>query len=399
VTQLWDLIWSLSSLAVFWIVGAACFQAIENWTFWNALYFEGKLKSVGQLAGIEAEVREFQSSSAWLSVTETFRPRRREDECSLWYTVLQLCHSLQASSFVSNANCIWGNLVNLARIETVTGLLSTYSNHRVTIRERKRTDIAKSEAFTAHRDFVLAHRASFDRMVESRAGKSLRRRETESTGEVPEGDTRSQLPERDARSDTDVRSEATFDEESALIEYVLDHALRLEAIARRLLIDSLPRDSMARTILLADREVQLRDVDALGGDTQKIIRLASEEDRLIGHEAVSDGKSPAATAHDNLDAIRRYRQTFAGLVAGGARLQKLEGDQRLIFERTRRVEHMSTVDTRQAEDESRVSPSQPKDEETAHRFDLPLGEALKQKMRLLRAVLHAEKDLSKTYSA
>lgn len=42
VTQLWDLIWSLTSLTIFWIVGAACFQAIENWTFWNALYFESK---------------------------------------------------------------------------------------------------------------------------------------------------------------------------------------------------------------------------------------------------------------------------------------------------------------------------------------------------------------------
>lgn len=44
MTQIWDLVWSLSSLAIFWIVGAACFQAMEDWTFWNALYFESKLK-------------------------------------------------------------------------------------------------------------------------------------------------------------------------------------------------------------------------------------------------------------------------------------------------------------------------------------------------------------------
>lgn len=281
--------------------------------------------------------------------------------------------------------------------ETVTGLLSTYSNHRVTIRERERTDIAKSEAFTAHRDFVIAHRASFDRMVESRARQTRHRRETGSNGDMPAADASSGIPEWDASSETDAISEATFDEESALIEYVLDHALRLEAIARRLLIDSLPRDSLARTILLADREVQLRDVEAVGGDAQKIIRLASEEDRLIGKERGLNGNSPAAGAHDNLDAIRRYRQTFAGLVAGGARLQKLEGDQRLIFERTRRIERLAAIDSGQAEGGSQVSSSQHQDKNLTRTSELPFGERLKRKKRLLKAVLHAEKDLSKTH--
>ena len=40
MTQVWDLIWSLGSLTIFWVVGAACFQAMEGWTFWTALYFE-----------------------------------------------------------------------------------------------------------------------------------------------------------------------------------------------------------------------------------------------------------------------------------------------------------------------------------------------------------------------
>jgi potassium channel subfamily K len=43
ITQVWDLVWSLSSLTIFWVCGAAVFQACEpGWTFWNALYFEGK---------------------------------------------------------------------------------------------------------------------------------------------------------------------------------------------------------------------------------------------------------------------------------------------------------------------------------------------------------------------
>lgn len=301
---------------------------------------------------------------------------------------------------------LWKSYIIDSFTETVTGLLSTYSNHRVTIRERERTDIAKSKAFTAHRDFVMEHRASFDRMVENRASKSRHRRETQSTGDaMPEMDMRSAIAETDKRSvrselpETDMRSEATFDEETALIDYVLEHALRLEAIARWLLIDSLPRDSLARTILVADREVQLRDVQAVGGDPQKLIRLGTEEDRLIGNDLSLKGKSPTAGAHDNLDAIRRYRQTFAGLMAGGARLRKLEGDERLIFERTRRAERLATMDSQQAEDESRISSTQQKDKKTGYALDMPLGEALKQKKRILKAVLHAEKDLSKAYEA
>jgi len=40
VTQLWDLTWSLTSLTIFWVVGAAIFQALEPWSFWESLYFE-----------------------------------------------------------------------------------------------------------------------------------------------------------------------------------------------------------------------------------------------------------------------------------------------------------------------------------------------------------------------
>lgn len=48
VTQVWDLIWSLGSLAIFWVVGAACFQAMEGWTFWTALYFESEFEFIWQ---------------------------------------------------------------------------------------------------------------------------------------------------------------------------------------------------------------------------------------------------------------------------------------------------------------------------------------------------------------
>lgn len=251
--------------------------------------------------------------------------------------------------------------------ETVTGLLSTYSNHQVAMRERERTNVDQSPAFTAHRDFVLGHHESFERILEKKRNESR--------------------PKTDASPDTsteaDVISEATIDEEQALTEYVLDHALRMEAIARRLLIDTLPRGSLARTILLADREVQLRDVEAVGGDPQKLRRLATEEDPLAADPQFGSTKSPAGEVNDNLDAIRRYRETFAGLVAGGARLQKLEGEQKLIFERRRAPDKSSDS----AAQETHHPGWHPEHKLTA----LSRQERAQERKRLYSAIMHPEK--------
>jgi potassium channel subfamily K, other eukaryote len=41
MAEVWDLAWSLGSLIVFWMAGAAIFSAIEpGWTFGDALYFQ-----------------------------------------------------------------------------------------------------------------------------------------------------------------------------------------------------------------------------------------------------------------------------------------------------------------------------------------------------------------------
>ncbi|KAJ9106246.1 hypothetical protein QFC21_001391 [Naganishia friedmannii] len=292
ITQLWDLIWSLSSLTIFWY------------------------------------------------------SRRAVDS--------ELCHSHTP--------------------ETVTGLLSTYSNHHVTLRERERTNMTESAAFTAHRDFVAQHRKSFDSMLESRRSRFDR-------GARQSGD---------GNTETETISQATFDEQAALVEAVLNHALRLEAIARHLLIDTLPRDSIARTILLADREVQLRDVAAAGGDVKKIIDLAMESDRLIEEENEDPVNSPSASTNDNLDAIRRYRETFAGLVTSGARLQKLEGEERLIFERRRPISKTyTTTSSRNVEEGSRMSSMQ----RMESRQGLTSAEKFKQKKNLFRAIFQGEKEI------
>lgn len=190
-------------------------------------------------------------------------------------------------------------------------------------------------------------------------------------------------------TEPDTISQATFDEQAALVEAVLEHALRLEAIARCLLIETLPRDSMARTILLADREVQLRDVEAAGGDTKKIIDLAMESDRLIEQEQQDNANSPSASTNDNLDAIRRYRETFAGLLTTGARLQKLEGEERLIFERRRPTQTLTTASSRNMDEGSRMSSVQ----RMESRQGLTTREKLKRKKSLLHAIFQGEKEV------
>jgi potassium channel subfamily K len=359
----------LSSLAIFWIVGAACFQAMENWTFWDALYFESKLDE-NILSRLLTRIPVVFCLTIGYG---DFSPESQGGR--VFFVIYSIAAVPLIASFVVRESrpcsptihpC--SRLTFMVNPETVTGLLSTYSNHQVAMREREQTNVDQSPAFTAHRDFVIGHHASFERILKEKRN-ALR-------------------PERDASPDTsteaDLISEATIDEERALTEYVLEHALRLEAIARRLLIDTLPRGSLARTILLADREVQLRDVEAVGGDPQKLRRLATEEDPLATEPQFGSTKSPAGEANDNLDAIRRYRETFAGLVAGGARLQKLEGEQKFIFERRRAPDKSSDSASREERDPG----WHPEHRLTA----LSRQERSQERKRLYSAIMHSEKD-------
>lgn len=232
----------------------------------------------------------------------------------------------------------------------------------------------ESAAFTAHRDFVAQHRRCYDSLLENRRNHSQR-------GATENGEENMEL---------DTISQATFDEQTALVEAVLNHALRLEAIARHLLIDTLPRDSMARTILLADREVQIRDVEAVGGDIKKIIDLAMESDRLIEEEHQDNASSPSSSTNDNLDAIRRYREAFAGLLTTGARLQKLEGEERLIFERRRPLTKTATTGSdRNMEEGSRMSSMQ----RMESRQHLTSAEKFQRRKSLLHAIIQGEKEI------
>lgn len=206
-------------------------------------------------------------------------------------------------------------------VQSVTGVLSTLTDWRRRRREQERNKVFDSKAFKAHRDFVLEHRRTWLKMMEERQQGRTMTRSSDDT-----------LDEGDAEAEDNAR----HNEERELISEVIHQAVKLEAISRRMLVDYMPKGSLAQMLLVADRNVQIRDVDAVGGDAQKLENLWREE-----RDAEAEANS---TGDDTLEQIRRYRETFALLLVAGTRLQKLEGEDVYRFERRRNDDHFEELE-------------------------------------------------------
>lgn len=128
---------------------------------------------------------------------------------------------------------------------------------------------------------------------------------------------------------TVVTDEQMIEEQTRLVNEVIHQALKLEAISRQLLVQVLPKGSLSQMLLVADRNVQLRDVDSVGGDAQKLEDLWLEEIDPNEKDRKQENTDP------NLDTIRRYRETFAKFLVAGTLLKKLEGEEVYRFERRR----------------------------------------------------------------
>ncbi len=206
--------------------------------------------------------------------------------------------------------------------ETVTGLLSTYSQGRIDRLRKKRARRSLETAFTQHKEFILKHRKTFEEMASAEAQDLA---EQEKTGS--DGVEQSELML--SRS----RPQST---QEALLADVVDAAIRMEAVSRKLLIDNLPKQSLERSILEADRNIQMRDVRNIGGDATKLRDLWKEKSRQENKEDNQSFASVPTIARDHavtLSEVRRYRDSFAQLLVAAARLQNLKGEERQIFER------------------------------------------------------------------
>ncbi|WVQ98939.1 hypothetical protein IAU59_006071 [Kwoniella sp. CBS 9459] len=174
----------------------------------------------------------------------------------------------------------------------------------------------------------------------------------------------------DVKDRTPVKQEL-FSEESSerqleldLLRQLLKRTIQLEAEARQMLLDSMDH-GVARTLLLADRNVQIRDVRSIRGDDSDIVSIwtgESDKTRVDGpsrfrnidsnplthDDSSKDDTSPKESqtkGHiDMLGRVRRYRNTFAEILVVGSLLQKLDGEEKETFERLKeeaRVEEQS----------------------------------------------------------
>lgn len=178
-------------------------------------------------------------------------------------------------------------------------------------------------------------------------------------------------------------SESSEDQKIELTRLVLDLAVKLESDARSMLLDSIPRGTKPHVLLRADRILHLRALERAEsvGSAAEAAGAAAEEEEKQAAAAEDEEKAGAGRPYarqtspwlsngepldvlkeldgtvkeerdsemqrakrdeDTLGQVRRYRHTFAALLAAGSMLLELEGEDKRRFER--RVKGEERVD-------------------------------------------------------
>ncbi|KIR28752.1 potassium channel protein [Cryptococcus deuterogattii LA55] len=392
MTQLYDLVWSAISLIVFWVLGAAAFSQIEGWSYGNAMYMVMVLSltiGFGDYAPVQPAGK-----------------------------VVFIVYALMAVPIVTSF-----------AVQTITGLLSTFSQHNVNretfIIEQQRSP----EAFAPHVDYIDRYHKSYadlrDKLLQGNIASEGRDARGENEDDASEGEdneagagaggeTESEAEaanERDASSESkrDLQEEGSTqvdvhsteesgidevidqfremekedlkedarreeDEQSShpavvesesgdrfiiskeerqlevdLLKQLLAKTVSFEVEARQMLLDSMQK-GVERTILLADRNVQIRDVKAIRGDDASIVSVWAGEEQAQRDATDKDktnksssgpGADPDKEHHskksqsDMLTKVTNYRSLFAEILVLGGILQKLEGAELKQFERWR----------------------------------------------------------------
>lgn len=206
-------------------------------------------------------------------------------------------------------------LVASFAVQAVTGLLSTYFSDAGR-NGRRKGQLPSSDALQPHQYFVEKHRTQILELGLKEDGTTVDVVSKEST--VVKAETAPTEMVADNRQ---------------LTQELIECTIVLEAIARRLIIDSMPRNTIGRTILEADHNIQVRDVKALGGDTETLARLGRDK-LALGVDSEMPVKTPTEPGNA-LEQIRRYREMFARVLVTASALQQLEGVERYQFERMR----------------------------------------------------------------
>nr|ODN94990.1 hypothetical protein L204_04335 [Cryptococcus depauperatus CBS 7855] len=356
MNQLYDLMWSALALIIFWVLGATAFSQIEGWSFGNAIY-----------------------ACMVLSLTigfGDFTPKQPGGK------VVFIVYALMAVPIVTSF-----------AVQTITGLLSTFSQRDVIrqtfIMEQQRSP----KAFAPHSDYVAHYHKSYsdlknrvsDKVSDNINGGAGNAKESQSvdiddTKRIAEdvmGDdsTLKQDPQQNDKeeprqvgasdagetlarsliSDNDAINQDSVGEdvqqrkpseqfiiskrerqlEQDLLKQLLEKVVQFEVEARQMLLNSMEK-SVERTLLLADRNVQVRDVWALRGDSASVIAAWAGEEKHQSDKDSSRNNSDRLHHNGDPDMLQRvsdYRSMFAEILVLGGILQKLEGTDLKTFVR------------------------------------------------------------------
>ena len=156
------------------------------------------------------------------------------------------------------------------------------------------------------------------------------------------------------RDELEEEQEVEFNMDKALTVRVLELAVEMERWARRIMMGQMKDGTMPQILLKADMSVQLRHMKELAqqaktsegsvtdvtDSTQEHTYLRTEKGYMTQlMKTIYDEEQEVRHREENmnenqvLEALHKYRESFAELLAAGSLLLELQGKEKLLFER------------------------------------------------------------------
>ncbi|KAK9897619.1 voltage-gated potassium channel [Cystobasidium minutum MCA 4210] len=290
LSRVYDLTLSLLGFVSFWMIGAAAYEAIEGWSFGNSVYY--------------CYVTFFTIGFG------DFSPTTAGGQA--FFIIYALIAVPLIASFA---------------VQTVTSIWTAYQNRRLEkdkVRRGVEPGLKRSTTvtvnlndvdyevhpFISHADLVMKYHEESGRKYKS----------SESMDGMQESDDvcrpgRNRVGHGDGKPlDNDDAHAPYLQQETLLLDDLLEQVLDMENRARRLLISSFDYGSKPRLLLQADKN------------------LMNRAQKLLGKEGKGEEITEALT---DFEEIHLYRMAFARFLVCGSKLKQLQGEDQLMFERRR----------------------------------------------------------------
>lgn len=387
MSQMYDLIWSAMALVVFWVLGATAFSQIEGWTYGNAIYMcmilsltigfgdytpvqpAGRVVFIVYALMAVPIVTSFavQTITGLLSTVSQRKVNREsfitEQKRSPEAFAPHMDHIDRYHKSYADLRdkVLQGNIGSDGRDDGRENGSDNSKGEHSEVGAR-----AEAEA-EAERGGNASNESKRDLQEEGSTKVNIQGAEENGLDETI--DQFREMEKEDLEEDTQREKEqsthpAVAESESGshfiiskeerqlevdLLKKLLAKTVSFEVEARQMLLDSMEK-SVERTILLADRNVQIRDVRAVRGDDANIVSVWAGEEQAQRNATEKHknnksssilGAEPDKQHHfkgspsDMLARVSNYRSLFAEILVLGGILQKLEGAELKQFERWR----------------------------------------------------------------